>query len=153
MRWQYRDRGLLWPFVPAYAIHVTEEWFGGFTTWVAQVAGRPMAASAFFGINLIAMLLLIAGVRAASRRDGHGWMAVAIAAIALINTASHLGGALITNSYAPGLISAVILYVPLGSLTLIRAVDQAPKGTLIRGVSAGALLHTVAMAAAFAATR
>lgn len=153
MRWHYRDAGLLWPFVPAFAIHVAEEWFGGFTTWVAPFAGGTMSADAFLGINGVAMLLLVIGVRAASREESNGWIAVTIATIALINTVSHLAGAAMTNSYAPGLISAVILYVPLGALTMIRAVDQAPKATLARGVMVGVALHALVFAAAFASTR
>jgi hypothetical protein len=106
VRWHYRDAGLLWLFVPAYAIHVAEEWLAGFTTWVAQVGGGAMPAGAFWGINALAMVLLIAGVRAASRAESAGWIAVTIASVAMINTVSHAGGSLLTRSYSPGLISA-----------------------------------------------
>jgi hypothetical protein len=30
VRWHYRDAGLLWLFVPAYLVHLAEEWFAGF---------------------------------------------------------------------------------------------------------------------------
>ena len=153
MRWQYRDAGLLWPFVPAYAIHVAEEWFGGFMTWVAQVAGSAMSDTGFLAINAVAMLLLVAAVRAASRADSHGWMAVAIATVFLINTVTHVAGAVLTRSYAPGLISAVVLYVPLGSLTMIRAFDQAPRAAIARGMIVGAVLHALVFVIAVAATR
>jgi hypothetical protein len=152
MRWHYRDAGLLWPFVPAFAIHVAEEWCAGFTTWVVQVAGRPMPDVPFLAINMVAMGLLIAGVRAASRAESAGWVAVTIASVALINTASHAGGSLLTRSYSPGLASAVILYVPLGSLTMIRAVDQAPQH-LARGVATAVMLHAAVFVIAFIATR
>lgn len=153
MRWHYRDAGLLWPFVPALAIHVAEEWFAGFATWVAQIAGRPMSDAPFIAINVIAMLLLIVGVRAATRRESNGWIAVTIATIALINTVSHAAGSLVTGSYSPGLFSAVVLYVPLGSLTMIRALDQAPRAAVTRGVMVGIVVHALVFAIAFAATR
>ena len=153
MRWHYRDAGLLWPFVPAYAIHVAEEWFAGFTTWVEQIAGSAMSDVAFLTINAFAMALLVVGVRAAARAEQNGWIAVTIATIALTNTASHVAGALLTQSYSPGLISAVVLYVPLGSLTMIRAVDQAPRATLARGVIVGVVLHLIVFIVAIAATR
>ena len=85
-------------------------------------------------------------------RPRRGWIAVTIATIALVNTASHLAGALLTRGYAPGLVSAVILYVPLGSLTLLRALDQA-RDQAGRGVLAGVLLHAVVFAIAFVVTR
>jgi hypothetical protein len=51
------------------------------------------------------------------------------------------------------LISAVVLYVPLGSLTMIRAVEQAPRATVMRGVIAGGLIHGLVFIVAFASTR
>jgi hypothetical protein len=153
MRWEYRDAALLWLFVPAYMTHVVEEWFGGFTTWAARFAGRPIPGDAFLVINGIALLLLIAAIRASSRDQASGWMAIAIATIALVNTASHLAGAIYTQSYSPGLVSAVILYVPLGSLTMVRASDQAPSTQLSRGIVAGMALHALVFVVAFAASR
>ena len=153
MRWQYRDAGLLWPFAPAYAIHVAEEWFAGFPGWAARIAGRPIPGTAFVAINAVAMLLLLAAVRAATRDERHGWMAVGIATIFLVNTAAHAAGAVLTQSYAPGLISAVVLYVPLGSLAMVRAFDQARREQLARGIIAGLLIHAIVVIAALASTR
>ena len=153
MRWHYRDGGLLWPFVPAYAIHVAEEWFAGFPAWVEQVAGRPVPGNAFLLINTVAMAVLIPAVRGATRDQRSGWIAVAIATIVLVNTAFHLAGSVLTESYSPGLASAVVLYVPLGSLTMIRAIDQAPRAQIARGVVVGAVIHAVVFVVAFATTR
>ena len=153
MRWQYRDAGLLWPFAPAYGVHIAEEWFAGFPGWVARITGRPIPETAFIVINAVAMVLLLVAVRAATRDDRHGWMAVGIATIFLVNTAAHAAGAVMTQSYAPGLISAVILYVPLGSLTMIRAFDQAPRPQLARGIIAGLVIHAIVSIVALASTR
>jgi len=153
VRWQYRDAGLLWPFAPAYAIHVAEEWFAGFPDWAARIAGRPIPGTAFIAINAVAMVLLLAAIRAATRDERQGWMAVGIATIVLVNTAAHAVGAVMTQSYAPGLISAVVLYVPLGSLTMARAFDQAPRAQLARGVIAGLLIHAIVFIVALASTR
>ena len=153
MRWSYRDAPLLWLLVAAFVIHVAEEWFAGFPQWIATVAGRPVPLEAFFLINGVALALMIAGVRAAVRRESSGWIVVAIATIALINTLAHVGGAMLTRGYAPGLISAVVLYVPLGALTMIRALDQASPVAVRRGVAVGALLHAAVFLVAFAASR
>jgi hypothetical protein len=153
MRWHYRDGGLLWPFVPALAIHVAEEWFAGFTTWVVQLTGRSMPDAAFIGINAVAMALLVLAINAATGDESKGWLAITIATVFLINTVSHVAGSLLTRSYSPGLFSAVVLYVPLGSLTMIRAADQASRATLTRGVITAALIHALVFAVAFAATR
>jgi hypothetical protein len=151
-RWSYRDGALLWLLVAAFAIHVAEEWFGGFPAWVARIVSSPMPGAAFLIINGIAFLLMVIGVRAAVRNEASGWIAVTIATIALVNTASHIGGAILTQGYAPGVVSAVVLYVPLGALTMIRALDQAP-GHMARGIVTGLLLHAAVFVIAFAVTR
>ena len=152
-RWHYRDAGLLWLFLPAYLIHLAEEWFGGFPNWVAIIAGSPVPGAAFLLINGIAIVLLVVGIRSATRTDASGWIAVAIAAIALINTVSHASGSILTGTYSPGLISAAVLYVPLGSLVMVRALNQAPYATIVRGVIFGVVLHAIVFVAAFASTR
>jgi hypothetical protein len=153
VRWQYRDAGLLWPFVPAFALHVAEEWFADFPSWTARLGGRAMPDAAFLAINAVALLLLIYGIVRATRHADQGWIAVTIATIAIINLLAHAAGAAITRSYMPGLFTAVIFYVPLGSLTMIRAIDQASPAQLRRGAAWGVVLHALVFVAAFAATR
>ena len=152
-RWHYRDAGLLWLFLPAYLIHLAEEWFAGFSRWVAIVAGNPVPGAAFLTINGIAIVLLVVGIRSATRSEESGWTAVAVAAIALINTVFHASGSILTGTYSPGLISAAVLYVPLGSLVMVRALSQAPRATMARGVAAGVILHAVVIVVAFATTQ
>ena len=153
MRWHYRDAGLLWLFVPAYLVHVGEEWAGGFPAWIGTVVGRALPVAAFVSINAVALVLVVAGIRAAIREDRYGWIAVAVATIMLINTVAHAVGAALTGSYSPGLMSAVVLYVPLSSLALIRAFDQAPRTQLTRGIATGFAIHVLVFAIAFACAR
>jgi len=153
VRWQYRDGALLWTLAAAYGVHVAEEWFTGFPAWTGRIVGRPVPDAAFLVINAVAAAVLITAIRLATRRESSGWIAVAIATIVLVNTMGHAAGAVFTGSYAPGLVSAVLLYVPLGSLTMIRAMDQAPREQLVRGIVAGVLIHTAVVVVAFASTR
>jgi len=153
VRWHYRDAGLLWLFVPAYLIHLAEEWFGGFPAWVALIVERPVPETAFVAINAVALMLVIIGLRAATQAEANGWIAVAVATIVLVNTFFHLVGAALTSSYSPGVISAVVLYVPLGSLTMIRALDQSSRAQLARGIQIGVVIHAIVFIVAFASTR
>jgi hypothetical protein len=150
MRWSYRDPALLWLMAAAFVLHVTEEWLGGFPQWVAGIVSRPLPIDAFFIINGAVLLLIISGVRAAPRDESNGWIAVTIATIALVNTAAHIAGAILSRGYAPGLVSAVVLYVPLGALIMIRAFDQAPRAQLSRGIATGVLLHAALFPIVFA---
>jgi len=145
MRRHYRDAGLLWLFVPANMIHVAEAWFSGFPLWFGQIVGRTLPGSAFLLINGVTLVLLIATIRAATRAEQNGWMAVAIAAFALLDITEHAASAALTQSYTPGLVSGVVLYLPLGALVTTRAFDQAPRAQVLRGIIASILVAVVVL--------
>jgi hypothetical protein len=143
MRWRYDDPPLVWLFVAAFALHIVEEHVGGFAEWFAAVAGRPLPRADFLIINLIALALMAIAARVSTRRPPFGWLAIGIATVALINGLAHLLASLAWASYAPGLITGVLLYLPLAQLALIRAWQQVPRPFFWRGVVAGAVAHVV----------
>ena len=145
MRWHYRDAALLWLFPPAYAAHLAEEvWAGpGFPAWFAHVAGAALPLQAFAAINAIGFAAMVAGTAMAVRREQHGWMAVAIATLVTINALLHVAGSMMTGTYSPGLITGIVLYLPLGQLLLIRALHQVDPARLSKGMAAGAAIHAV----------
>ena len=155
MRWHYRDPLLVWLFIPAYIIHMIEEWFGGFPEWLILLTSRPLPRSAFIVINGIGLTCAILAARAGSERvasgtpRGSGWPAVAIATVVLANAFLHIAGSIATATYSPGLFSAVILYIPLGQLLLMRAWSQAEEGVFARGVAAGILFHAAVIVTSF----
>jgi hypothetical protein len=143
MRWQYRDPALVWLFVGAFALHIVEEWFGGFLEWFTFVAGRPLSANAFMAINGAGLALMTLAARAATGRESRGWLAIGIATAVLVNGAAHLLASLATGRYAPGLVTGVVLYIPLAQLLLLRAWHQAPEPIFWRGVLAGIVAHAL----------
>jgi hypothetical protein len=153
MRWHYRDPPLAWLLVAAYAAHVVEEWVGGFPEWLALVAGAPLPRVAFVAINAAAMGAIISATRAAIRHDSLGWMAIAIAALLFANGVLHILGSIATGAYSPGLFTGVVLYLPLGQLTLMRAWQQAPPGVFARGVLSGLGVHAAVSLLAFTLAR
>ena len=153
MRWHYRDPMLVWLLPASYAVHILEEWFGGFPEWVAAIAGGVLSREVFVAINIIAMMLMIAAARAAIRREENGWMAVAIATVLLVNAFLHFAGTLLTRSYSPGLVSSIILYAPLCQLLILRARTQATASAVRRGVATGLAMHAVVVLIAFSFVR
>lgn len=150
MRWHYRDPALVWLFVAAYLAHLIEEYAGGFPDWFARLSGAPLPVPAFLAINAVAFIVLVAVVAAVTRREACGWMAIGVATVALVNSVGHLLGSLLTGTYSPGLITGVVLYMPLGQLALIRAWHQAPPETFRRGVIAGLLAQAAVALTALA---
>ena len=150
MRWQYRDPWLAWLLPLAYALHILEEWFAGFPEWVALVVGSPLPRTAFVVINAIALTVMIAAIRVSTTREDDGWMAIASASILFINAFAHVLGSVVTRSYSPGLISGVVLYLPVAGLVLLRASSQAQRGAFGRGLAVGAALHAAVFIVAYA---
>ena len=150
VRWHYRDAPLVWLFPLSFALHIGEEWFGGFPEWTARVAGSELPRAAFLGINAMAMLAMLIAVRATVAAEKNGWMGIAIATILVVNGVAHVLGSLITGSYSPGLITGVVLYLPLAQLALMRAWVQAPREMFTRGVMAGLVAHALVVVVAYA---
>ena len=150
MRWHYRDAALVWLFPLSYALHILEEWFGGFPEWVALVAGAALPRPAFIAINVIAMAMMVLAARAAIAHEKWGWTATAIATVLFVNGLAHIIGSLVTRGYSPGLFTGVVLYLPIGQLALWRAWEQAPRSTFVTGVIAGLIAHAVVVAVAYA---
>jgi Protein of unknown function with HXXEE motif len=155
MRWHYRDAPLVWLFAPAYVAHLAEEFWGGpgFPAWFAQVAGAPLPVVAFVAINAVAFTLLVVGSAIAVRREQQGWIAIAIATVVSVNALLHLAGSVVTRSYSPGLITGIVLYLPLGQLVLIRAVHQVDRGQFTKGIVAGMAIHALVSVIAATAAR
>jgi len=143
MRWHYRDPLLVWLLPLAYAVHILEEWFGGFPEWVALFVGAALPRTAFVAINAAAMAAMILAARATTRRESNGWMAIAIATILLVNGFAHILASVFTGTYSPGLVTGVVLYLPLAQLALLRAWSQADKAMFGRGVWTGIALHVL----------
>ena len=153
MRWHYRDPWLAWLLPLAYGLHVLEEWFGGFPEWVAQVVGSPLPRDGFIVVNAIAMVLAVAATRAATAREDYGWAGIAVATVLFVNAFSHMLGTAVTRSYSPGLLTAVVLYLPIAGLVLLRAGTQAAPAMFRRGLIAGFALHALVFVVAFLLTR
>jgi hypothetical protein len=154
-RWHYRDAALLWLLPPAFAAHVAEELIAGegFRRWISRIGGGTLSLRSFLTINAIGFLVFIAGVVLATRREAAGWVAVSLATLVSVNAVLHALGTAVTGTYSPGLITGLVLYVPIGSLILLRAASQADQRTRTIGVAAGLAGQALVFATALALAR
>lgn len=152
MTWTYREPALVWLLVASYAAHLVEEYVGGFPEWFALIRGSPLPLEAFLAINAVGLAAMAAAARAATRREDLGWLGIGIATIVLLNGVAHLLASLVTATYSPGLLTGLVLYLPLGQFALVRAWHQAPTPCFWRGVTAGVAAHTLVTMTALALT-
>ena len=138
----------LWVVAVSCALHVAEEYLTGWQAWAAGTLGIVMPTAPFLMAN--AVLVAAAFVLASG-----GWsrptLSLAIPSATLVNAIFfHLVPTLVQRRIAPGLFTAVFLYVPFSSWALVGARrDGVPRGSVAWAVVAG----TVMMMTVFLAAR
>ncbi|GAB3428548.1 HXXEE domain-containing protein [Niabella aquatica] len=135
-------RVLLFP--ATYLIHIAEEyWFGErFFNWLNHFAGARMTANSFLVLNAICLIIMIAAcVIALYRRDIR--IPLVLAGIILSNALLHLIGSIVTNSYSPGLVSALLLWLPLSLRWLLRYQPTVSTPKKISCLAAGILIQVM----------
>ncbi len=141
---------LLWVFLaqPLYMMHQLEEHVGDrFRRFVNErLAGGKEAltpaAVAVINIGSVWLVNAAALLLAAAHHPGWGLLA---AYLMVVNAGTHLAAAVRLKAYNPGLVSAVLLFLPAGLTTLILVSAQPGVGVLAH---LGALLAILTLHAA-----
>jgi hypothetical protein len=143
-----------WLFPASYLIHVAEEYWGGFPVWIERFWGVESSPGNFLSWNGGAWVMMAVGVALVLKKRSYRWLLVGFGAVVLINGAAHALSSLWTSSYSPGLISGLLLFVPLGLFTLRRARRSRMNSRTFRaGIILGVLMHAVVVLLAFGYAR
>ena len=126
---------LLWLATASYGLHILEEYQLDWRGWARTALGLPVEWSDFYVVNA---LVIVLGIVAANLAAGWPALALAFPALMLINaTFFHLLPFIrMRGRFSPGLITAIVLFYPLGIACYWRS---AVDGTL----SAAALIGSV----------
>ena len=129
---------------PAFVLHVAEEYVTGFPAYAGEISGHAMDLPLFLGSNLafLAVLVLLQR-RAVSLRtsSANAWLIGWSAAHQFWNFVFHAVLILMFARYSPGMLSGVLVYLPL-SLLLWRAaqMEEVVRPTVMAGaILAGGL--------------
>ena len=95
--------------------HQLEEYFGSFPVWFSGLLNADHSNQDFILINTIGLFLITALVLffVFSRNN---MILVVLGTIALLNGILHLALSIFTISYSPGVITGVVLFLPLGAV-------------------------------------
>jgi hypothetical protein len=103
------------------AIHIAEEW-PAFPEWATRHFGTTTRS--FYVVSHIPLLAIALGVCACAGRPqaGRGWIGafVAVQWALATNAAFHVLATVNLGEYSPGLVSAVVLYLPMTVLVVWR---------------------------------
>src|SRR5688572_18331819 len=111
----------LWLFVITYVVHILEEFWGGdgYSAHLLRTKGVFMSPSRFLIVQAVGVALMIVGVLIAKRLRFPNALAIIYAATVLGNAVTHMVNSLRTSAYEPGLISSIVVWLPLGLFTIL----------------------------------
>jgi hypothetical protein len=138
----------VWLFPPTYAVHLAEEYLagGGFPRWAERTLLVRFTNAEFVAWNAFALVLMCVGASLVSRDPKFRFIEVALAVAVLGNVVAHLLGSLLTWTYSPGLVTAVLIWAPFGALRLRSAVRASTHYARIVGASLGFAVVLVTLA-------
>lgn len=143
-----------WPLLLplAYLLHLAEEWWGGggMVAWTARALGREVSATRFLVLNGVVWPAVVVLTVAAVRRPALEWFLTAFSTVVVVNAGLHALGSLASGSYSPGLMTGLLLYLPIGGYTLIWTSRRLPPRGFGLAVVGGVLFHALVAVIAFA---
>lgn len=135
---------LFWTPLIAASLHIVEEFGvpGGFMKWYRRV--RPEIASSitprFLIIMNVLLLILCYDVGAMATKSYGPLLWLGIAALLAANGVWHVVWSIRTKSYSPGLVTGILLYIPMAIYGGIRFIGSglASPGMAALAMAAGA---------------
>jgi hypothetical protein len=135
----------IWLFPLTYLVHIGEEYWagGGFAPWIARTAGVHLTMGEFLVLNGIGWVVMTIGVALVNGSRRWRWVLTALGGIVLLNAVLHAIGSVVTRSYSPGLVTGLVLWIPLGLFTLRRESRSAARPAFLKGVLAVVIFHAL----------
>lgn len=109
-----------------FALHVAEE-APTFVAWFNAHVEPDISASLFWSVTAFGFVitLIVAGVAAASGERVAALAAVAwVGFLLLANGIFHIVAAIVDRAYAPGVVTAVVLYLPVSGLMIVTVARE-----------------------------
>ena len=131
----------------SFLLHLVEEWWAGegFSAWTARVFDPPIGSERFLLINGIAWPIFALATIAGILRPKLAWLPTALATLVTVNAGLHLLGTVATVAYSPGLVSGLLLYLPIGIAALSHGRRVLPSSSFRLGVVTGLLVHALVL--------
>ena len=111
-----------WLFPVTYLLHIAEEYWGGegYSAYLLRLRGIHLSPTTFLMVQSFGLVLIVVGIILARRLEFPNQLTVILGAVILINGLNHAMLSLAYAEYVPGLITSILLWVPLGIAILLR---------------------------------
>jgi hypothetical protein len=130
---------IFWVALFCYAIHIIEEFFYDWKSWAQNVLKLRVEWSGFYVVNTAVLFI---GVACASVGWSYPAFALTFPALMLINALFfHILPMIISRKFSPGLITALVLFIPVGIKSFsIAVLSGVPVKAITLAILAGILL-------------
>ena len=135
----------IWLFPVSYVAHAAEEYWCGdtFPTWISDIAGVHFTAASFLWLNGTALALMLAAAWRVTRAGRPHLLVATLATIVVVTGTAHAAGSILSSSYSPGLVTGILLWMPLGGWALRYESRELPRRAYACGVALGVFAHAV----------
>ena len=133
----------VWLVPAAYIVHVVEEAFGGhgLLEWMAGGGGVDLSLVEFLGVNLVGLGALCLAAWASRKWAAWRWPLVSGATIFIANGVWHAAICLMSSSYIPGVLTGIVVYIPLGCIVMFRLRHLVSPRMYISAIVIGMVIH------------
>jgi hypothetical protein len=123
----------MWLFPVTYLIHIAEEYWGGegYTAYLFRLRGVHLSTARFLFLQALGVVLICVGIVLSLKLRFPRFMLAILGALVLANGITHTVTALRHGGYGPGLVSCVLIWIPLGLVTLILLQGDMPALRLV----------------------
>ena len=138
---------MLWPwlFPFTYLVHMAEEYWGGdgYSAYLSRTKGVDLTSARFLLLTALGLVLMVAGIPLAGMFRFPQLLLVILGTVVLVNGVSHGVSSLFTAKYNPGLISGILIWIPLGVITLVQLRDRMSVARYLTAVAIGVSIQAV----------
>jgi hypothetical protein len=140
----------MWAFPVSYLIHIAEEYWGGegYSAYLYRLRGVHLSTWRFFFFHGLGVVLVTIGIPISLTMKWPRFFLGIMGALVVSNGITHTVTALRHGGYGPGLVSCLLIWVPLGLVTLFLLYGEMPPLRLAVTISIGVAINaTVALIA------
>jgi hypothetical protein len=137
----------LWPwlFPAAYLLHIAEEYWGGngYLAYLSKTKGVALSPMRFLLMTGAGWILMIAGIPVAQTFGFPQLTMVILGTVFLANGLSHTVTSAVTLRYNPGLVTGMLIWIPLGLVTLLQLRERMSAARYLTAILIGAGIQAV----------
>lgn len=137
----------LWPwlFPLAYLAHIAEEYWGGdgYSAYLSRTKGVVLTSGRFLFMTGTGCVLMVVGIPLARMLGFPQLTMVILATVFVVNGVSHTVSGAVTARYNPGLVTGMLIWIPLGIVTLIQLRERMSAARYLTAVLIGVAIQGV----------